>query len=1100
MRPCQIFRHLNANRSRFLSVFFLLLFFTYEAHPVDLSKEKDKGRCSQLLYDRGSSGAIQDPSYKWTPQLDTIHGRVELLMSIMQRHPHFVTANLNFKRNVLDTFSQIPEVRKALGENAQSLEIQPPQVLSVKYFAQKVQYDESRLSSFRRDRENDLMTLRLIPSGNITQQLRALKDDMNSIKTLFRVLPFLFDSSGNARFTNWDDRAKATIAETIRKSTPSDFENAYFDFLREHIEPQIEDLIRERGMDKIRQVYQNFRQQFVEKGVRGLIRPTQSGSSEQNAQRVLSIESLPASVSVARGCYGGDCSILSVPYYPLLRGVTVHFIRKSKDIDTQPDGYVLSVKVRVESGKETQVLPYFLTVNGARLSEADVRVAIALVKQSDPDYATSSQVAFPDWSQKPNLSLVNWYHSHRAMRLEKGQAKRVSLPQGWRKLVEYHNLNNQTGYTNYYGDSSIVTAMVGEFSPRVQFNGAIENTRLRQPGYLKPSRVVDMSPLERAIVAGQALQDSTDGNRSTQSQLFQVLQVSEGEVRAALPLLQVSPSQGLTLAQYRDLERQFGFGLRNVLAFEVKTRANVLANLYEESPDLFIEHRARENTKVRDTLLSHYGGESYRAIIESIWNNRDISDSGLVRFLNASPQTLGSHKIEDYVQHFRTLNEASNLSHVRDVLAWAYLASGHNDATLARGLSQMFQSTDPLVQSFRDAVMKQAINHGSYQVRYPILSVYLEVFNRAKSGGQLEDVFKGWIQDQYVSPSKKADFVMTLIGSGETIFNRYFKEIKNSELPEFWSRIAQRTSFKPYYELARQKNLTAFVLQYATLETFLYTSEGMPKPGHPVTFKMGEGGRVRTVTLTRPIQVAVAPETDILWELLMENNPSKFSGPPSSTSNGVSSVRNLVGRIGVGETNGMNSSNRPVENITWWSAAEYLNRKSRLEGLEPVFDFSRVTWTEGRAEEGTLKGRGDVTININANGYRFATEAEQEYFIRAGTKTTFPTGEDEARLQLVAWFIKNSEDKTHPIGQLRPNAFGLVDTSGNVWEWGLDWYGDLSNEATQDPMGPSSGSERVTRGGCWSNSAQVLRSAFRHFVVPGGRVGVVGLRSVKKAK
>ena len=128
MRPCQIFRHLNANRSRFLSVFFLLLFFTYEAHPVDLSKEKDKGRCSQLLYDRGSSGAIQDPSYKWTPQLDTIHGRVELLMSIMQRHPHFVTANLNFKRNVLDTFSQIPEVRKALGENAQSLEIQPPQV------------------------------------------------------------------------------------------------------------------------------------------------------------------------------------------------------------------------------------------------------------------------------------------------------------------------------------------------------------------------------------------------------------------------------------------------------------------------------------------------------------------------------------------------------------------------------------------------------------------------------------------------------------------------------------------------------------------------------------------------------------------------------------------------------------------------------------------------------------------------------------------------------------------------------------------------------------------------------------------------------------
>ncbi|HMN67355.1 MAG TPA: hypothetical protein PKC28_02345, partial [Bdellovibrionales bacterium] len=301
-------------------------------------------------------------------------------MSIMERHPNFVTANLSFRRNVLDTFSHIPEVRKALGENAQSLEIQPPQVLSVKYFAQEVQYDESRLSSFRRDRENDLKTLKLIPSGSITQQLRALKADKKSIKNLLRVLPFLFDSSGNARFTNWDDRAQATIAEAIRKSTPTDFENGYFDFLREHIEPLIEDLARERGMGEIRQFYQNFRQQFVEKEVRGLIRPTQSGSSEQNAQRVLSIESLPGSVAVARGCYGGDCSILSVPYYPLLRGVTVHFIRKSKDLRAQPDGYVVSLKVRVGSGQDAKVLPYFLTINGASLTEADVRVAIALVK------------------------------------------------------------------------------------------------------------------------------------------------------------------------------------------------------------------------------------------------------------------------------------------------------------------------------------------------------------------------------------------------------------------------------------------------------------------------------------------------------------------------------------------------------------------------------------------------------------------------------------------------------------------------------------------------------------------------------------------------
>lgn len=794
MRPCQIFRRLNVNKARFLSVFLPLLFFTFEAPAaVGPIKGQDAGACARLL----SASAIQDPSYYWTPQLETFGGRVELLMSILERHPNFVTANLNFRRNVLDTFSDIPEVIRALGVNAQSLEIQPPQVLSVRYFAQEVQYDESRISSFRRDRENDLKILSLVPSGNITQQLRALKGYKKSIKALFRVLPFLFDSNGNARFTNWDDRAQSTIVEVIRKSTPADLENGYFDFLREHIEPQIKVLIAERGMGEIRQFYQNFRQQFVEKEVRGLIRPTQSGSLEQNAQRVLSIESLPASVAVARGCYGGDCSISSVPYYPLLRGVTVHFIRKSKDLRTQPNGYVISLKVRVGSGQDAKVLPYFLTINGASLTEADVRVAIALVKQSDPDYASSRLVAFPDWSQNPNL--VNWDHSRRAMRLETGQAQRVSLPQGWGTLVEYHNLNNPRR-SNLYDSNSIATAMVGEFSPRVQFNGAVENTSLMQPGYLRPKRIGDISLLERAIVAGQALQDSTDGNPSTQSQLLQVLQVSESEVKVVGPLLQVSPTQGLTLAQYRDLERQFGFGLRNVLAFEVKTRAKVLSSLYAKSPKLFIEHRARENAKIRDTLLSHYGGESYRAVIESIWDNRDISDNALVRFLNASVKALGSHKIEDYVQLFRTLEGTPDLSHVRGVLAWAYLASGHNDATLARGLSLMFQSTDILVQSLRDAVMDQAASHGYYQIRYPILSVYLEVLNRRESQWRrLEDVFKAWIQDPNVSPSKKADFVMTLIGSGETIFNRYFNEIKDSELPEFWSRMAERTRAYPQF-------------------------------------------------------------------------------------------------------------------------------------------------------------------------------------------------------------------------------------------------------------------------------------------------------------
>ena len=119
--------------------------------------------------------------------------------------------------------------------------------------------------------------------------------------------------------------------------------------------------------------------------------------------------------------------------------------------------------------------------------------------------------------------------------------------------------------------------------------------------------------------------------------------------------------------------------------------------------------------------------------------------------------------------------------------------------------------------------------------------------------------------------------------------------------------------------------------------------------------------------------------------------------------------------------------------------------------------------------------------------YRLPTEAEWEYA---------SSGNPTESLGQFAWFYENSESKTHPVGQKLPNQFGLYDMLGNVWEWCQDWYGQYPKESVTDPTGPTSGSFRVFRGGCWGYTAPYLRSAFRSYDGPGVRYYSLGFRLV----
>ncbi len=127
--------------------------------------------------------------------------------------------------------------------------------------------------------------------------------------------------------------------------------------------------------------------------------------------------------------------------------------------------------------------------------------------------------------------------------------------------------------------------------------------------------------------------------------------------------------------------------------------------------------------------------------------------------------------------------------------------------------------------------------------------------------------------------------------------------------------------------------------------------------------------------------------------------------------------------------------------------------------------------------------------------YRLPSEAEWEYAARAGT-----TGARYGELDEIAWWSGNSGNRLHPVGLKRPNAWGLHDMLGSVWEWTADWYGAYPSGAVTDPAGPRTGSGRVDRGGSWNlngGGAGDVRSAYRGYRSPGARHSYIGFRLVR---
>ena len=160
-------------------------------------------------------------------------------------------------------------------------------------------------------------------------------------------------------------------------------------------------------------------------------------------------------------------------------------------------------------------------------------------------------------------------------------------------------------------------------------------------------------------------------------------------------------------------------------------------------------------------------------------------------------------------------------------------------------------------------------------------------------------------------------------------------------------------------------------------------------------------------------------------------------------------------------------------------------------GTRPVVN---VSWEDANAYTAWLSKQ-------TGHRYRLPTEAEWEYAARGGTlEATYNDDLDVTDcswsdvLNPIGWYCGNSDNTTHPVGELRANAYGLYDVLGNVWEWCHDWYAEYPAGSVEDPWGPSAGSDRVVRGGSWNSLARSTRAAYRVRFSPDSRYANIGFR------
>ncbi|MEN7551183.1 hypothetical protein AAG747_24915 [Rapidithrix thailandica] len=515
----------------------------------------------------------------WELNFETTKDKLSAVGALLNRHPYLPIENLRFNRNFVELIMKSAEVKEALQEDGHPLTVEALPRIGASFFEkQNTDYDQDKVNVAHQelDRAFNLVVELLDNScSNVKDDLYKLqqvtkeknrtgynKVFKKNLISFAKIAPLLYDAEGNA--------LSGHLSFDPNLYPPRELENIYCDFFSAHLAPVLIHFANNKGFGTLHHTVSYILNQFIPKVITPAIQ-RYSSENEIVSKRTISLEQVPPAYTPLRGALAGDCSMVSVPFYGMIKDSYCFWIRKSQDFDEKPSGYVYLITTEVHG----KILPYVFTVNGPTLTVEDVQATLHLLAH----HFDSKQLLIADLEY--NSFWINTLAVRTAYDSLGGVPTEVDLPKGWGKIAA---LSQSNYYPDYYHEQNARHAKLTEINPTDFWDELYTYEPI--VGYTYPENLKGLPVVSRALLAyyskGMLEEDQV-------SECIDLLDLQKDDLEATSVLNDAYLHQRLTVDNFKILHSRFKFSLDFLNSFHTEIKAPLIGQLFREMYEAFPE-------------------------------------------------------------------------------------------------------------------------------------------------------------------------------------------------------------------------------------------------------------------------------------------------------------------------------------------------------------------------------------------------------------------------------------------------------------------------------------------------------------------------------